>query len=78
MFGAFEQMAELTGGNIELEGLAYLSNGSYTAALIESTATRGEETLTMRGCEVCKWEDGQVVEEWNFVEDQHAFDEFWS
>lgn len=74
----FEQMAKLTGGNIELEGFAYLSNGTYTAALTEFTATRGEETLAMRGCEVCKWEEGQVVEEWIFVEDQHAYDEFWS
>lgn len=78
VLGLFEQMGQLTGGNVKVEAHAYMSNGSYTAALTELTATRGEETLEMRGCEVCKWKEGQVVEEWIFVEDQQAYDEFWS
>lgn len=72
------QMASLTGGTMEVNGHTYMSNGPYTAALVEVTAARDGETLSMQGCEVCKWEEGQIVEQWIFVEDQNAYDEFWS
>jgi hypothetical protein len=29
-------------------------------------------------CEVVRWRDGQVAEEWLLVDDQYAYDEFWS
>ncbi len=29
-------------------------------------------------CEVVRWRDGQVIEDWGFAFDQYTYDEFWS
>lgn len=54
------------------------SEAGRTASLGRIKATRGDRTLEYEVCEVVRWRDGRVEEEWLLVDDQHAYDEFWS
>ena len=78
VFGFFEQLAELTGGTLQLEDQYFLGNGDRTVALFKLTATRGDKKLNADACEVVRWSNGQVIEDWGFAFDQYTYDEFWS
>ena len=78
VFGFFEQLAELTGGTLEIEDQYFLGSEERTVALFRFTATRGDKTLNADLCEVVSWRDGQVIEEWLFAFDQYTYDDFWS
>ena len=78
VFAFLEQMAELTSGTLEIEDQYFLGNGDRTVALFRLTATRGDKTLNADFCEVVRWRDGQVIEDWGFAFDQYTYDEFWS
>ena len=78
VFEAFERVNELTEGNFRFEDLDFLASDERTVALSRVSATRGGETLEYDMCEMVRWRDGQIVEEWVFFEDQYAVDEFWS
>ena len=55
-----------------------MATDKNTVAISKVTATRGDKTTEYKFCEVVQWRDGQVAEEWIFVDDQYAFDAFWS
>ena len=48
------------------------------AAVTRVTAERGGKSFSYKSCEVVLWRNGQVAEEWVYVEDLYAFDDFWS
>jgi len=56
----------------------FLASDTRTVSLSRIEATRGGKTLAYDLCEVVRWEDGKVAEEWALVDDQYAYDEFWS
>lgn len=64
--------------SLELVDDDFLASDTRTASLSRVKATRGDETLEYEFCEVVRWQDGKVVEEWVLVDDQYAYDEFWS
>jgi uncharacterized protein len=74
----FGKMAELTDRNMNVEPQEYLANDTKTAAIFRFTARRGGRQSDVRVCEVSEWRDGRSVEQWLFVDDQYAFDDFWS
>ena len=78
VFEAFAKLNELTEGNIELEDLDFLASDERSVALSRVTASRDGRTLEYDMCEVVLWRDGQIAEEWIFLEDEYAFDEFWA
>lgn len=63
--------------SLELVDQDFLSSDTHTASLSHVKATRNGKTLEWDACEVVRWRDGKVVEEWLLVDDQHAYDEFW-
>jgi ketosteroid isomerase-like protein len=63
---------------MQLEDVDFRASGERSVALSRVRATRDGVTAEWNMCEVCRWRDGQVAEEWVFVEDQDAYDEFWS
>ena len=77
VFQAFGKLNEMTGGNIKLEDRDFLGSDDRSVALSRVTAKRDGETIEYNMCEVLLWRDGQVVEEWIFLDDQYAYDEFW-
>ena len=78
VFETFAKLGELTGENLELLDLDFLATDKNTVALSKVVATRGDKTLEYKFCEVVHWRNGQIVEEWLYVDDQYAYDEFWS
>jgi len=78
VFQFFTTLGELSDGTIGLEDQFFMGDGDRTVALFRITASRGGERLEADFCEVVRWENGQVAEDWGFAFDQHAYDEFWS
>ena len=77
VFEAFKKLDELS-DEIELDDLDFLSSEDRTVSVTRVTAKRGEKTLQYEMCEMVRWRDGQVAEEWVYVDDQYAYDDFWS
>lgn len=71
-------LAERTGGTLEIEDQFFMGEGDRTVALFKIRGTRGDKKLDADYCEVCRWEQGRVVEDWGFAFDQYTHDEFWS
>ena len=78
VFGFFAKLGELSGGTLEIQDDEILGGEERTVALFTLTATRGDKTLNADFCEVVRWRDGQVIEDWGFAFDQYTYDEFWS
>ncbi len=78
VFEAFAKIGELSGGTFKLVDLDFLATDKNTVSISRATATRGDKTLEYSFCEVIQWRDGQIVEERIFMDDQYAFDEFWT
>lgn len=70
-------MAELA-DSIEFVDEDFLTSDDRTASLSRMAVTRGDRTLEYELCEVVRWRDGKVAEEWVLVDDQYAYDDFWS
>ena len=78
VFSFFDKLGELSGGTMELEDQFFMGDGDRTVALFRIKASRGDKRLEADFCEVVRWQNGQVAEDWGFAFDQHAYDEFWS
>lgn len=74
----FGKMAELADGDLKIEQQEFLASDTKTTAVFRLTATRNGKRLDAQMCEVVEWRDGKVAEEWVFVKDLYAFDDFWS
>lgn len=72
-------MAELSDGTAGFEDIQnYFGADDQSVALFRWTATRNGITKVYRVCEVIRWENGQIAEEWGYYTDQYEVDEFWS
>ncbi len=78
VLGAFAKIDELSGGIKFVEHQDYLGNDEYSVALFRTAATRSGRTSEFRVCEVIRWRNGQIVEEWEYFDDQYGWDAFWS
>ena len=78
VFELFAKLAELSEGTLQLPDDDILGSETRCVALFRMTATRGDKKLDADCCEVVRWENGKVAEEWVFAFDQSTYDEFWS
>lgn len=62
------KMGELT-DSMEFVDHDFTASDTHTVALSRLKATRGDRTLEYDACEVVRWSDGKVVEEWIMVDD---------
>ena len=75
----FAKMDELSGGTANFtEHNDYLGNDEHSVALFRFSATRGDKTMELNVCEKIRWQDGKIVEEWTYLDDQYGWDELWS
>ena len=74
----FGQTMEITAGTFRLEVKEILANADGAAAVVRSSATRGDRTLDSLQIQHFHMKDGQVVEVWQFVSDGPAVEAFWS
>ena len=78
VFAFFGKLAELSEGTLQIHDDDFLGSETRSVSLLRMTATRGDKKLDADCCEVVRWENGQVAEDWFFAFDQRTFDEFWS
>lgn len=71
------KLGEMT-DTLEFVDEDFLAGETRTVSLSHLKATRDGKTLEYDLCEVVRWEDGKVAEEWVMVEDQYAYDAFWA
>ncbi len=72
-------MDELSGGTAKfVEHQDYLGNDEHSIALFRFAATRSGKTVEFNVCEDVRWRNGQIVEEWTYLDDQYGWDTLWS
>ncbi len=77
--GFFAKMDELSGGTAKfVEHQDYLGNNEHSVALFRFAATCSGKTSEFRVCEDIRWRNGQIVEEWIYLDDQYGWDALWS
>jgi len=64
----------MSGGTLQLHPDDYLGRETRSVALFRITAERNGKKLNSDFCEVVRWKNGQVAEDWGFAFDQRAFD----
>ena len=69
---------ERTGGTLGYEVHDVLANDDHVVSLLLNKAERDGNTHEWKSVSVYHMKDGKIVEAWDFNEDQHAVDEFWS
>jgi len=50
--------------SLSLANHVFVGAGDRTVALFDMTATQGHEKLSVKMCEVLRWEDGIIAERW--------------
>jgi uncharacterized protein len=75
LFGTFN---DLTDGTFSSEHRETLDNDTHSIALSKVSARRDDKQLEGDFVDICRWQDGQVVEEWIVPFDQRETDAFWS
>ena len=67
-------------GDVSFTGHVHdvVANDDHTIALVETTATRGGQSLTYRTAEITHIRDGKVTERWAFSDDTEAINKFFA
>ena len=78
VLGFFGRTAELTAGTFQVELHGVVADDQHTVGLHLATGEREGRTLEDREVIVFHVRDGKVVEAWQYLEDQYAYDEFFS
>jgi ketosteroid isomerase-like protein len=55
-----------------------VANDDHTIALVEATATMGDQSLTYRTAEILHIRDGEVTARWAFSDDTERINKFFS
>jgi ketosteroid isomerase-like protein len=55
-----------------------VANDDHTIALVETTVTRGGNSITYRTAEITHIKDGKVTERWAFSDDTDAINKFFA
>ena len=74
----FGRIFELTGGTFQVELHDSVANDQHAISLFTARGQRDGRTLEQRSTLVFHARDGKLVEAWLFVDDQYAFDAFFS
>lgn len=72
-FGGGVSDAQFTGSVHDV-----VANDDHTVALVQTTATRGDRSLTYRTAEIMHVRDGKVTARWAFSDDTAAINEFFA
>lgn len=66
-------------GDMKFEGSTHdvVANDDHTIALVETTVTRGDKSLTYRTAEIMHVRDGKITERWAFSDDTGRINEFF-
>ena len=71
------KLAPLSGGTFRAELLDVAVGDTYVVAVQRATASRGERTLDVTGCQLIRVSDGVISTVRGHYSDQTALDAFW-
>jgi ketosteroid isomerase-like protein len=74
----FARILELTAGTFQVELHDAVANDEHAISLFTARGQRDGRTLDQRSTLVFHARDGKLVEAWLFIDDQYAFDAFFS
>ena len=77
VFELFGRIAELTGGNFQLEIHDVIANDEHAVGLVTAKGSRDGKSIDDHQVHVFHIEDGKVKEFWGHPTDLYAVDEFW-
>jgi uncharacterized protein len=75
VYGFFGKLMQVTGGTFRLDVHSILADDEHAVALVVTTASRGDLSITVNDAHVFHLRDGKVVEFWTASTDQYAVDE---
>jgi uncharacterized protein len=78
VLGFFGRTMELTAGTFRAELHEVVADDQHTVGLHLARGEREGRTLEDREVLVFHVRDGRIVEVWQYIEDQYAYDEFFS
>ena len=78
VFGFFGRLMELSGGTFALESLDILANDSGGVFVDRATAARNGRKLDVRLLLQVIIKDGQIVEGFDCIHQEHLWDAFWA
>jgi uncharacterized protein len=78
VIGFLAQVVELTGGTFEMDLFDVVANDRRAIALFRGRGTREGRHLDNPTCLSMRFQEGRVVEVWEFVWDLYHVDAFWS
>lgn len=79
-----EELAALMGGEearpfeVTAEVHDVVGNDKHVMAMVNATATAGDQTFEYRTVEIVHMDDGKVTERWAFSDDTQAINDFFS
>ena len=78
VFALFGTFMELSGGTFQIDDVeAIMSNGDLVSAILHFQAERSGETMSMKGVDLMRVENGLIKEVWLFSANPAAEDKFW-
>jgi uncharacterized protein len=75
VYGFFGKLMQVTEGTFHLDVHSILADDEHAVALVVTTASRGDLSMTVNDAHVFHLRDGKVVEFWTASTDQYAVDE---
>ena len=78
IFAFLLNVATLTNGTFHLDLIDVVANDRNAVALFKGSGRRDGKVLDNPTCLRLRFEDGKIVEVWEFVWDLYDVDEFWS
>jgi ketosteroid isomerase-like protein len=78
VLGFFGRTMELTAATFRVDLHAVVADDEHTVGLHVATGEREGRTLEDREVLVFHLRDGRIVEVWQYLENQYAYDEFFS
>jgi ketosteroid isomerase-like protein len=75
VYGFFGQLMQVTEGTFHLDVHSILADDEHGVALVVTTASKGDRSMSVNDAHVFHLRDGKVVEFWSASTDQYAVDE---
>lgn len=77
VLGFFRRLRELTDGTFTATPFLVFADDDHAVAVVDITATRGEDHIAYAAIIVAELSEGRIVEMWSITDDPYRVDPFW-
>jgi len=78
MIGHLTHMQTLSDNTMKLQASNFMADEKWGIGVSRITALRDDKQLDTVGFGLWRFADGKLIDHWEFVSDQNAWDDFWS